>query len=114
MAQRFLKEKSKMNNGEVCPKMELKPHPSILNSVGEDSLQLMNPGDIILLDESASLRPLVEEAFFAVLSCPWCGTPGLVTLPQYSGIEPVTCGSDSCSCRFRIIERSRLEYLPVN
>jgi len=114
MAKRLLKEKRRTHNGELRPKMELKPHPSILNSIGEDSLQLMNPGDIILLDESASLRPLVEEAFFAVLSCPGCGTPGLITLPQFSGIEPVTCGSDSCSCRFRIIEKSRLEYLPVN
>lgn len=114
MAQRLLKEKRKRHNGEVRPKMELKTRPSLLNNVGEDSLLLMYPGDIILLDESASLRPLVEEAFFAVLSCPGCGTPGLVTLPQFSGIEPVICGSDNCSCRFRIIEKSRLEYLPVN
>ena len=94
--------------------MELKPHPSFLNYIGEESLQMMNPADIILLDDSASLRVLVEESYFAVLSCPWCGTRGLVTLPQYSGVEPIICGSDCCSCRFRIIEKSRLEYLPVN
>jgi hypothetical protein len=114
MVQRLLNEKRKRHNGGLRSKMELKPHPSILNNVGEGSLQLMNPGDIILLDESASLRPMVEQAYFAVLSCPCCGTPGLVTIPQYCGVEPVTCGSDSCSCRFRIIEKSRLEYLPVN
>ena len=114
MAQKFLKEMRKSHNGEVRSKMELKPYPPILNNVGEDSLQAMNPGDIILLDESASLRPLVEQTFFAVLSCPCCGTSGLITVPQFCGVEPVTCGSDSCSCRFRIVEKSRLEYLPVN
>lgn len=114
MAQKLLNEKRKRQNAGLRSKMELKPHPSILNSVGEDSLQMMNPGDIILLNESASLRPLVEEAYFAVLSCPCCGTSGLVTIPQYCGAEAVTCGSDSCSCRFRIIEKNRLQYLPVN
>ncbi len=96
------------------PKMELTSRPATLNTVTEDSLLLMHAGDVIFLNESASLRPMVETAFYAILSCPGCNTPGLITMPQYYGIETVICGSDVCSCRFRIAEESRFEYLPAN
>jgi hypothetical protein len=96
------------------PKMELGSRPEGPNPVTEDSLLYMRAGDIIFLDESSSLRPLVETDFFAVLSCPCCGTSGLITPPQYRGVEPVICGSDACSCRFRISEKMRFEFLPAN
>jgi hypothetical protein len=82
--------------------------------VTEAVLLEMRRGDLILLDESNLLRPLVEALFFAVLACPDCGALGLITVPQYSGIHPVTCGADDCSCRFRIMDKSRFEFSPVN
>jgi hypothetical protein len=74
----------------------------------------MDPADIILLEEADSLRAAVESVFFAVLACPACGTLGLITLSQYLGTDPVICRSNRCSCRFRIDNKSRLIYLPVN
>lgn len=97
--------------GAGIPKMELDRRTGILNIVAENLLQVMQAGDAILLDESASLRPMVESVFFAVLSCPGCGTLGLITKSQYNGIEPVICGADHCSCRFRIVENTRFEFL---
>jgi hypothetical protein len=89
-------------------------HPLRLRHVDEPSLATMDPADIILLAEAESLRAAVESVFFAVLACPACGTLGLITLSQYLGTDPVICGSNRCSCRFRIDNKSRLIYLPVN
>jgi len=82
--------------------------------VAEDSLLEMRAGDVIFLDESVSMRPMVESDFFAVLSCPGCGTLGLITIPQYNGVQPVICGADDCSCRFRIVGEVQFEFLPAS
>jgi len=37
-----------------------------------------------------------------VLSCPKCGTLGLITRKQLAGLLPVICGSDKCSAQFFI------------
>ena len=86
---------------------------SDLNHIGDGSLLTMRHGDIFLLDGTEDLEDSIDPAFFAVLACPQCGTKGLITSSQYYGITPVVCGSDICSCRFRIDDQSRLTYLPV-
>jgi len=88
--------------------------PATLHHVDEVVLGSMDPGDIILLAETESLRSAVDSIFFAVLACPACGTLGLITSAQYFGAAPVTCGSNLCSCRFRIRDTSRFIYLPLN
>jgi len=88
--------------------------PLRLHHVDELSLATMDPADIILLEEADSLRAAVESVFFAILACPACGTLGLITLSQYQVGAPVICGSNRCSCRFRIDNKTRLIYLPVN
>lgn len=80
----------------------------------EQWLKKMRPGDIFVLPEAETSTPTVESEFFAVLACPVCGTPGLITAPQYFGTVPVTCASNRCSCRFQIDEQSRFVYLPMN
>jgi hypothetical protein len=85
-----------------------------LRQVDECSLSDMRPGDMILLDAAPLLKSEVETGFFAVLACPACGTLGLITPLQYSGNDPVICCSDQCSCRFRVIDKSRLHFLPIN
>ena len=85
-----------------------------LHHVFEDSVSDLSPGDIILLDESKCLRSQVESDFFAVLACPQCGTLDLITPLQYFGGVAVICGSNLCSCRFRIDDESRVVYLPAN
>lgn len=97
------------------PKHLKRTSPSLnLRHVEEDSLATMDPGDIIVFDDTASLKSQVESIFFAVLACPLCGILGLITSLQYFGAVPVMCGSDRCSCRFRIDDETRLVYLPVS
>ncbi len=74
----------------------------------------MAPGDVIFLEEAAMLRGVLESLFFAVLACPVCGTPGMVSAAQCRGLVPVTCGAGKCSCRFRIDADGSLVYLLVN
>lgn len=117
MSQKRPNPRPKQVWGEPCaqlPKMEQTCLPAELHPIADESLLAMHPGDIVFLDDSTSLRPMVETEFFAVLSCPGCGTLGLITIPQYCGVALVICGSDSCSCQFRIVEKSRLQYLPTS
>jgi hypothetical protein len=90
------------------------PQPVRLHHVDELALGTMAPADIILFSQARSLRSAVESVFFAILACPVCGTLGLVTASQYSGKEPVICGSKHCASSFRIDNKTRLVYLPVN
>jgi hypothetical protein len=90
------------------------PPPASLHHVFDDSPNDLTPGDIIVLDDSQTLRAQVESDFFAVLACPRCGILNLLTPAQYFGVLAVICGSDSCSCSFRIEGESRILYLPVN
>jgi hypothetical protein len=88
--------------------------PRSLRHIGEESLSTMRQADIFLLDEMKALRDVFDPAFCAVLACPQCGALGLITISHYCGVVPVICGSDVCSCRFRIDDQSHLTYLPVN
>jgi hypothetical protein len=90
------------------------PPPASLHHVSDDSPNHLTPGDIIILNDSLTLRAQVESDFFAVLACPRCGVLDLLTPAQYFGVVPVICGSDSCSCSFRIENESRIVYLPAN
>lgn len=87
--------------------------PLCVQRVDQEWLGKMAPGDILLLDGSESLRPIVEDAFRAVLACPQCGTLALLTSAQYFGSAPVICASKRCCCRFRMEGQNRLIYLPV-
>ena len=90
------------------------PPPASLHYVLDDSPNHLTPGDIIVLKDSLTLRGQVESDFFAVLACPRCGILDLLTPAQYFGVVSVICGSDSCSCTFRIENESRIVYLPAN
>lgn len=91
--------------------------PSLLHHVEEFSLSDLTPGDVWLIEEAASSSSSAPDAapvFFAVLGCPLCGTPTLITLAQYFGVSPVMCGSKVCAALFRIADQNRFIYLPVN
>ena len=88
--------------------------PDSLNMVDEDQLGQIAPADVIVLDHSPSLRKHVDSIFYAIVGCPACGMPGLITAQQYYGVVPVICPSDRCSCHYRIHYCSTLAYLPVN
>ncbi len=88
--------------------------PAPLHFVAESALPALDPGDVLLLDQSLSARQSIAPSFFAVLSCPLCGTPRLITVAEFFGGAPVLCPAEDCSALYRIVEQSHFEYLPVN
>ncbi len=76
--------------------------------------EAMQPGYLFPLTPEAELGPRQgSDSFCDVLSCPWCGTVGLIAEGQYLGQDLVLCGSELCSCHFFIHDHSFIEYLPV-
>ncbi|HXX27227.1 MAG TPA: hypothetical protein VEI99_02120 [Terriglobales bacterium] len=63
----------------------------------------MLPGTIFVLENAGRVGER-DDPFWAVLSCPECGTLGLVTRKQIAGLLPVICGSPCCSAQFFIHE----------
>lgn len=83
-----------------------------LHLSGRSSIADMAPGDIIFLDDFAYLRESFAPNFVAVLACPLCGSPVLITSAQYSGGSPIVCTSKICPALFRIIDESQIVSLP--
>lgn len=114
-----LRQRSR-RRGTPSPKREAaRPRrlPALLHHVEKSSLSDLAPGDIWLIEEAATPSPSTQGAapvFFAVLGCPLCGAPTLITLAQYFGVSPVMCRSQVCAALFRIADQNRFVYLPVN
>lgn len=89
--------------------------PSLLHHVEESTLKDLSRGEVWLIEQEASSAARdAAPAFYAVLGCPLCGTPTLITLEQYCGVSPVMCRSTTCAGLFRIADQNRFVYLPVN
>ena len=86
--------------------------PTDLHMSSRSSLSDMAPGDIVFLDDFSSLREAFAPNFVAVLACPLCGSPGLITSVQYSGGAPIVCTSKVCSGLFRIVDEAQIVSLP--
>jgi hypothetical protein len=63
----------------------------------------MQPGTIFVLENAGRIGEK-EDPYWAVLSCPNCGTLGLITRKQIAGLTAVICGSRACSAQFFIHE----------
>jgi len=61
----------------------------------------MDPGTVFMLETQAKLGQ-AQNPYVAVMSCPRCGTLGLITRKQIAGLIPVICGSSQCSAQFFI------------
>ena len=83
-----------------------------LHLSNQSSLSDMAPGDIVFLDDFAHLRESFAANFVALLACPLCGSPGLITSVQYSGGAPIVCTSKVCSGLFRIVDEAQIVSLP--
>jgi hypothetical protein len=73
----------------------------------------MAPGSVFLLARRFPVRR-GRNRFVALLACPQCGTPGLITEAQYAGRAPVMCPSELCCCAYRIENRTHIAYLRVH
>ena len=61
----------------------------------------MDPGTVFVLENQEKLGQ-AQNPFVAVMSCPRCGTLGLITRRQLCGGETMNCGDDVCSAEYRL------------
>jgi hypothetical protein len=61
----------------------------------------MDPGTIFVLENQAKLGQ-TQNPYMAVMSCPRCGTMGLITRRQLCSGETMICGGDLCSAEYRL------------
>ncbi len=61
----------------------------------------MDPGTVFVLENQEKLGQ-AQNPFVAVMSCPRCGTLGLITRRQLCGGETMICGGDVCSAEYRL------------
>lgn len=61
----------------------------------------MDPGTIFVLENQRKLGH-AQNPYVAVMSCPRCGTMGLITRRQLHGGETMICGGDACSAEYRL------------
>jgi hypothetical protein len=71
----------------------------------------MAPGTVFLLEGEARLGK-AQNPFIAVMSCPRCGTLGLITRRQLFAGEAMICGGDACSAEYHL-EGEVIFYRPV-
>ncbi len=72
-----------------------------LNVLNEWIPEQMQPGTLFILENAGEVGDQLDP-YWAVLSCPHCGTLGLITRKQVAGLLAVICGSDQCSAQFFI------------
>jgi hypothetical protein len=61
----------------------------------------MDPGTVFVLENQTKLGH-VQNPYVAVMSCPRCGTLGLITRRQLYGGETMICGGDACSAEYKL------------
>jgi hypothetical protein len=61
----------------------------------------MDPGTVFMLENQSKLGQ-AQNPYVAVMSCPRCGTLGLITRRQLFAGETMICGGDVCSAEYRL------------
>lgn len=61
----------------------------------------MDPGTVFVLQNQGKLGH-AQNPYVAVMSCPRCGTMGLITRRQLCGGETMICGGDVCSAEYQL------------
>ena len=61
----------------------------------------MDPGTVFMLENQSKMGQ-AQNPYVAVMSCPRCGTLGLITRRQLFAGETMICGGDFCSAEYRL------------
>jgi hypothetical protein len=61
----------------------------------------MDPGTVFVLENQSKLGN-AQNPYVAVMSCPRCGTMGLITRRQLCAGETMICGGDLCSAEYKL------------
>ena len=83
-----------------------------VNVLSEWIPEQMAPGTLFVLENAGEVGDS-EDPYWAVLSCPECGTLGLITRRQLAGLIPVICGSMQCSAQFFLKDEQIVARKPV-
>ena len=70
-----------------------------LSIISEWIPEQMEPGTVFVLENAGEVGER-EDPYWAVLSCPSCGTLGLITRKQMAGLLPTICGSPNARRSF--------------
>jgi hypothetical protein len=71
----------------------------------------MDPGTVFMLENKAKFGN-GQNPYVAVMSCPRCGTMGLITRRQLFAGETMICGGDACSAEYRL-DGENILFRPV-
>jgi hypothetical protein len=71
----------------------------------------MDPGTVFMLGNQAKLGHS-QNPYVAVMSCPRCGTMGLITRRQLCSKEAMICGGDSCSAEY-LLDGENILFRPA-
>ncbi len=71
----------------------------------------MDPGTVFVLENKTRFGN-AQNPFIAVMSCPRCGTMGLITRRQLCAGEIMICGADICSAEYRL-DGENILFRPV-
>lgn len=71
----------------------------------------MAPGTIFVLENQPAIGS-EQNPYVAVMSCPQCGTMGLITRRQLVGREVMICGGDVCAAEYQL-DGETIRYRPV-
>ncbi|MGC9157353.1 MAG: hypothetical protein ACP5FH_00065 [Terracidiphilus sp.] len=71
----------------------------------------MDPGTIFVLTGQVKMGQ-TQDPFVAVMSCPRCGTIGLITRRQLCGGKTMICGGNLCSAEYRL-EGEAIRFRPA-
>ena len=61
----------------------------------------MDPGTVFVLQSQSKLGH-AQNPYVAVMSCPRCGTLGLITRRQLCAGETMICGAEHCSAEYHL------------
>jgi hypothetical protein len=75
--------------------------PADLQFLEEWIPEKMDPGTVFVLENQNKLGQ-AQNPYVAVMSCPRCGTLGLITQRQLYAGETMICGGDVCSAEYRL------------
>jgi hypothetical protein len=75
--------------------------PTDLQYLEEWIPERMDPGTVFVLVNQTKLGS-AQNPYVAVMSCPRCGTMGLITRRQLCAGEAMICGADDCSAEYQL------------
>jgi hypothetical protein len=71
----------------------------------------MDPGTVFMLENQAKIGQ-TQNPYVAVMSCPRCGTLGLITRNQLFCGETMICGGEVCSAEY-LLDGEVIRFRPA-